>query len=161
MRFLVGSTKLEIGGTASVTSGEGSTVRAFLDAYRAAFETFDAAAVADLFHYPARSQGGAEVTVAVIPTRDAWMPQLERLVAAYRAIGVRSAEARAVDVAEITTRLAPAVVHWSLFDEEGRPIYDFDASYTLADLGEGMRITAIAHNETPCLRAAIERQRLT
>jgi hypothetical protein len=47
-----------------------------------------------------------------------------------------------------------------LFDEQGRPIYDFDASYTLADLGEGMRITAIAHNETPRLRAVIERQRL-
>jgi hypothetical protein len=67
----------------------------------------------------------------------------------------------AVDVAEITTRLAGAVVHWSLFDEQGRPIYDFDASYTLADLGEGMRITAIAHNEALRLRAAIERRRLT
>jgi hypothetical protein len=44
---------------------------------------------------------------------------------------------------------------------EGGRIYDFDASYTLADLGEGMRITAIAHNETPRLRALIERQRLT
>ena len=84
-----------------------------------------------------------------------------RVVAAYRAIGVRSAEARAVDVAEITTRLVGAVVHWSLFDEQGRPIYDFDASYTLADLGEGMRITAIAHNEALRLRAAIERRRLT
>jgi hypothetical protein len=162
MRFPVASTRLEIGGAEFGESGEVSTVRAFLDAYRAAFETFDAAAVADLFHYPCHiTSGGAEVTVAVIPTRDAWMPQLERLVAAYRAIGVRSAEARAVDVAEITTRLAGAVVHWSLFDEQGRPIYDFHACYTLADLGEGMRITAIAHNETPRLRAAIDRQRLT
>jgi hypothetical protein len=161
MQFLIASMRLEIGGATSVTSAERSTVRAFLDAYRTAFETFDAAAVADLFHYPCQiTSGGAEVTVAVIPTRDAWMPQLERLVAAYRSIGVRSAEARAVDVAELTTRLAGAVVHWGLFDEQGRPIYDFDASYTLADLGEGMRITAIAHNETPRLRAVIERQRL-
>jgi hypothetical protein len=30
-----------------------------------------------------------------------------------------------------------------------------NAAYTLADLSEGLRITAIAHNETPRLRAAI------
>ena len=29
----------------------------------------------------------------------------------------------------------------------GRSIYDFEASYSLADHGNGMRIAAIAHNE--------------
>jgi hypothetical protein len=32
------------------------------------------------------------------------------------------------------------------------PDLAFDAAYTLADLGEGLRITAIAHNETSQLR---------
>jgi hypothetical protein len=52
-------------------------------------------------------------------------------------------------------------VHWGLLGVQGRKVYDFDASYTLADLGDGMRITAIAHNEAPRLRAAIERRRMT
>jgi hypothetical protein len=145
-----------------LTSGERSAVRAFLDAYRAAFETFNVAAVADLFYYPCHiTSDAAEVTVAVIPARDAWIPHLGQLVAAYRAIGVRSAEVLTVDVVEITKRLVQAAVHWGLFGEHGRPIYDFDASYTLAELGEGMRITAIAHNEAPRLRAAIERRPTT
>jgi hypothetical protein len=145
-----------------LTSGERRAVRAFLDAYRAAFETFDVAAVADLFYYPCHiTSDGAEVTVAVIPTRHAWIPRLGQLVAAYREIGVRSAEVLAVDLVEITGRLVQAGVHWGLLGEQGRKIYEFDASYTLAAVGEGMRITAIAHNEAPRLRAAIERQRIT
>jgi hypothetical protein len=36
-----------------------------------------------------------------------------------------------------------------LLNEEGERIYDFEASYTLADLGEGMRITAITHSKVP------------
>ncbi|MDP8957716.1 MAG: hypothetical protein M3N51_00610 [Actinomycetota bacterium] len=60
---------------------------------------------------------------------------------------------------ELTPRLAQAAVQWGLVDQEGGRIYDFDASYTLADLGQGMRITAVAHNEAPRLRASIERER--
>ena len=81
-------------------------------------------------------------------------------MAAYRAIGVRSAEVRELRVTELTPRLAQAAVRWGLIDGEGGRLYDFDAAYTLADLGQGMRITAIAHNETPRLRAFLERQRL-
>jgi hypothetical protein len=65
-----------------------------------------------------------------------------------------------LQVIELAPRLAQATVHWGLVDEQRGRIYDFDASYTLADFGEGMRITAIAHNETPRLRASLERQRL-
>jgi hypothetical protein len=39
--------------------------------------------------------------------------------------------------------------------QAGTPIYDFDASYTLLDVGEQMKITAIAHNETARLGAAL------
>jgi hypothetical protein len=90
--------------------------------------------------------------------RETWLPQIERLVAAYRELGVRSAETLELQVIELTPRLAQATVHWGLVDHAGGPIYEFDASYTLADLGDGLRITAIAHNETPRLRAAIQRQ---
>ena len=71
---------------------EPSRTRRFLDAYRAAFEAFDVEAIADLFSYPCQIASDAgEVTVTTVATREAWVPQVDRLVSAYRAIGVRSA----------------------------------------------------------------------
>ncbi len=144
-----------------MTTRKQSKIQDFLGAYRTAFEAFDVAAIADLFSYPCLITSDAgEITVTTVPTREAWVPQIERLVAAYQTIGLRSAEVLKLQVVEFTPRLAQAAVHWGLVDQEGERIYDFDASYTLVDLGQGMRITAIAHNETPRLRALIERQRL-
>jgi hypothetical protein len=143
-----------------LTTDERSKVDDFLD-YRAAFAAFDVPAIADLFSYPCQiTSDREEIAVTTVATREAWVPQLERLVAAYRAVGIRFAEVLELQVIELTPRLAQATVHWRLGDAQGRPIYDFDASYTLADLDESMRITAIAHNETARLRALIERQRL-
>jgi hypothetical protein len=107
------------------------------------------------------TSGAPDVTVTTIPGRDVWVAQVEQLLGAYRAIGVRSAEVLTLHVVELTARLAQGAVRWRLLDESGGPIYDFDASYMLADFGEGMRITAIAHNESPRLLAAIERRRQT
>jgi hypothetical protein len=95
-----------------------------------------------------------------VPTRDAWLPAIERLVDAYRTIGVRSAELLELQVLELAPRLAQADVRWRLLDANLGQLYQFDASYTLGDLGCGLRITAIADNETLRLRASIERQRL-
>jgi hypothetical protein len=145
-----------------LTTRQRSSVQEFLDAYRAGFHEFDVAAIAGLFSYPCQITGGEpEIALATIPDRNVWIPQLERLLAAYRAIGVHTAEVLTLQVVELTPRLAQAVVHWVLLDQKRTAIYDFDASYTLADFGQGMRITAIAHNETPRLRAAIDRRRLT
>jgi hypothetical protein len=94
--------------------------------------------------------------VTAVPTREAWRPQLERLVAAYRAIGVHRTEVFELQTAELTSKLVQVVARWALIDGGGASIYEFDAAYTLADLGEGLRITAIAHNETPHLRAALD-----
>ena len=135
---------------------EPSRTRRFLDAYRAAFEAFDAEAIADLFSYPCQIAGDAgEVTVTTVATYEAWVPQLERLVSAYRAIGVRGAAFTEVHAIELTSRLAQVTVRWALADGMGRSIYDFDASYSLADHGNGLRIAAVAHNETPRLRASL------
>lgn len=146
--------------TAALTNGERSSIREFFDIYRAAFEAFDAAAIANLFAYPCQiTGGGPEIAITTIPDRGVWIPQIQQLLAAYRAIGVRSAQPEELQVVELTPGLAQATIHWGLRDQEERTIYDFDATYTLADFGQGMRITAIAHNETPRLRAAIGRQR--
>jgi hypothetical protein len=135
-------------------------VQRCIGAYRAAFEAFDAQAIVDLFSYPCQITSDAgEVQVTTVATREEWVAQIDRLVGVYREIGVRTAEVLELQVSELTSALAQVTVHWRLADAEGRSIYDFDASYTLADRGDGLRITAIAHNELPLLRAAVEDRR--
>ena len=115
-------------------------------------------AIADLFSYPCQIASDAgEVTVTTVATREAWIPQVGRLVSAYRAIGVRSAAFTELHAIELTSRLAQVTVRWTLADGMGRSIYDFEASYSLADYGNGMRIAAIAHNEALRLRASLLR----
>ncbi len=97
--------------------------------------------------------------MTVVASREEWIPQLERLVAAYRAIGVRSADPVELDVSDLTPRLAQASVRWALRDASGGAIYEFRASYTLADRGEGTRIVVIVHDEAARLRSAAERRR--
>ena len=137
-----------------------SSIQAFLDSYQRAFEAFDAVAIVDQFCYPCQiTSDAAEVTVTIVPTREAWIPQIERLVGTYRAIGVHAAEQVELRLNELTPRLAQAAVRWRLVDRDGRQLYEFDASYTLADFGHGFRIGAIAHNEAPQLNALLERLR--
>jgi hypothetical protein len=133
-------------------------VQAFVDDYRAAFEAFDVAAIAAFFSYPCQITGGEpQVSIASLPDHDAGVVLIEQLIRAYQAIDVRSAEVRALQAVELSPRLAQATIGWGLRDQHGDTIYDFDASYTLADFGDGLRITAIAHNEASRLRAALAR----
>jgi hypothetical protein len=132
------------------TMVERSMVEHFPDAYRAGFEAFAGEAMLELFSYPGQITSDAgEVTVTTVGTGEAWALQIDRLVAAYREIGVRTAEVLELHVTEFTSLPAQVTVHRAPADGEGRSIYDFGASCTLADRGDGMRITAIAHNETP------------
>jgi SnoaL-like domain len=135
-------------------------IEEFLNAYRNAFRAFDASAVADLFTYPCQiTSDAAERPITTVADRGAWVRQLERLLDAYRELGVRSAEILDAQVAELSQRVVQATVRWRLLDEAGARIYDFDASYTLIDFGQGMQLAAIAHNETARLRAALEQTR--
>jgi hypothetical protein len=137
-----------------------SDVHDFFDRYREAFAAFDAVAIGDLFAFPCLVASGGDGThVTTAATIEEWLPQMERLVAAYRAIGVRSADVLALRTAELSPGLVHAWVHWGLRGEGGASLYEFDAAYTLADLGEGLRITAIAHNEAPRLRMRMREMR--
>lgn len=92
-----------------------SASRSFLDAYRTAFETLDASVIADYFHYPFQitSDAGA-VSVTAVPSREAWLPQLERLVGAYLLLGVHTADVLSLQVDDLTPQLGQATVHWGL-----------------------------------------------
>ena len=46
-------------------------------------------------------------------------------------------------------------VHWALEREDGGPVYEFTALYTLARRDDRLSIIAIAHDELPKLQAAL------
>jgi hypothetical protein len=123
-------------------------IQAFFDSYRDAFERRDAGAIADHFRFPLHVTGDAgEVTAVAIPSVEAWIPQLERLLAVYKQLDVRTAQMVDVRITRFSPRLAQAAVHWALESSAGKTIYEFDATYTLAGTGASQKITAIAHNE--------------
>ena len=55
----------------------------------------------------------------------------------------------------LSARLVQARLRWALSDKAARPLYEFDAMYTLARHTETFRITAIAHNEIPEYRRCL------
>ena len=137
-------------------------VSAFIDGYRRTFETFDVDAICRAFAFPVQVVGDAgEVGVVVVPSLESWRPQIERIVGAYRLLGVTSSVAESVEVTEVTPRIAHATVHWGLRDAGDGTVYGFTASYTLAETADGTRIVAIAHDESPKLAAAVASKRGT
>ena len=134
-------------------------VRAFFDSYRNAFERRDAAAIADHFRFPLHVTGDSgDVTAVSIPSVEAWIPQLERLLAAYKQLDVKTAQMVEVRITRFSPRLAQAAVHWALESSTAKTIYEFDATYTLAGTGASQKITAIAHNEQLRAREAMEKR---
>ena len=145
-----------------MANGEAAaSVSVFLASYRAAFERLDAPAVTDHFAFPCHmtSDPGepGEVAPVCVARREDWIGQIERLVATYRRLRVRSARVRGLATAELSPRLVQTTVHWELRDGAGATLYDFDATYTLASGGGALRITALAHNEIPRLRKCLAR----
>ena len=129
---------------------------AFIESYRRTFESFDVDAVVACFTYPLQVAGEADaVRVESVPDAGAWRPQIERIVGAYRALGVRTATIERLDVVPVSPGIAHAVVRWALTGTDDRPVYEFTASYLLVDTAGGPRIGAIAHNEGPRLVRAL------
>jgi hypothetical protein len=136
------------------------TIRAFFESYRRAFERFDASAIADHFVFPGHiTADSKEIGLTSVTDRPAWIGQLDRLLGMYRAIDVASARVVELMITELSPRLFQAIVHWALDDRAGRRLYDFEAAYTLAEVGDALRITAIAHNEIPRYRECVARLR--
>jgi hypothetical protein len=134
-------------------------IQAFFDSYRAAFERRDAAAIAAHFRFPLHVTGDSgEVTAVAIPSVEAWIPQLERLLAGYAQLGVHTARMRETRTSRFSPRLAQVAVHWALETSAAKPVYEFDAAYTLVASGDALKITAIAHNEQLRAREAMAKR---
>lgn len=133
-------------------------VRAFFTTYCTAFIRLDAPAIARHFadQVQVASETGKNVSVQV-QTSEECQRSIGHLLAMYRAINFGSAEATALSVHPVSSRLVQASLHWALRDGNSAPLYEFDALYTLARHSEKFRIIAIAHNEIPQYRRCAER----
>ncbi|HEY6088995.1 MAG TPA: hypothetical protein VD771_04315 [Gemmatimonadaceae bacterium] len=133
-------------------------VRAFFTSYCTAFIRQDAAAIArhfaDLVHVAGDRGDDVDVQIA---TAVEWRKTIDRLLDMYRAIDVGSVEAIALATDALSSRLVQARVRWALSDKAARPLYEFDAMYTLGRHAEKFRIIAIAHNEIPQYRSCVSR----
>ncbi len=133
-------------------------VRAFFTSYCTAFIRQDAPAIArhfaDLVHVA--SDDGDDVSVHVA-NRTEWRKEIDRILEMYRAIDVAAVEATGLATDALSSRLVQARLRWALSDRAGRPLYEFDAMYTLARHTETFRITALAHNEIPEYRRCLAR----
>jgi hypothetical protein len=135
-------------------------VRAFFTGYCTAFIRQDAPAIAkhfaDVLHIS--SDMGDDVSVRIASASE-WRQTIDRLLEMYRAIDVGSVEAIGLATDPLSSRLVQARLRWALSDRARRPLYEFDAMYTLARHTETFRITAIAHNEIPQYRRCVARLR--
>jgi len=133
-------------------------VRAFFTGYCTAFIRQDAPAIAkhfaDLVHVA--SDDGRDVSVQLVTAAD-WRKTIDGLLDMYRAIDVGFVEATGLATDALSPRLVQARLRWALNDKASRPLYEFDAMYTLARHTEKFRITAIAHNEIPEYRKCLAR----
>jgi hypothetical protein len=127
-------------------------VRAFFTSYCTAFIRQDAPAIAKHFAEVVHvaSDTGKDVRVHVESAVE-WRRAIER----YRAIGVGSIEATALATDALSPRLVQARVRWAIGDKAARPLYEFDAMYTLARHTDIFRITGVAHNEIPEYRRCL------
>jgi hypothetical protein len=137
-------------------------VRSFFTNYCTAFIRQDLPAImkhfADLVHVA--SDNGDDVSVHV-STSIELKRTIAQLLEMYRTIGFGAAEISGLATDELSIRLVQARVRWILRDKMTRPLYEFDAMYTLARHTEKFRITAIAHNEIPQYRRCLEKLRAT
>jgi hypothetical protein len=131
-------------------------VRAFFTSYATAYIRQDVPAVcrhfADLIHISGDT--GERVSVHV-ETIAGMRETVTHLIEMYRAIDFGFAEVLALATDEMSSRLVQARLRWLLRDKADKPLYEFDAMYTLARHSDQFRITALAHNEIPQYRRCL------
>jgi len=132
-------------------------VRAFLVAYASDFQRSDKDAVADRYAYPAHVvtyDGG--VRLVAVASREVWIGVVERILQMYSAMGVRHAAMTDLRVVAISPLVAQARGVWELRGDGDRPLYEFEATYTLALLDGALKIVqVISENEQPKFMAVM------
>lgn len=134
-----------------------SAPQEFMEQYRTAFTQADLGALVDCFVFPLQvvsvADGEASSSVAHV---EEWPGVLERLLGAYKRLGVTDCVPMEVEITEPMDAVAVMRVHWALQRADREPVYDFTAVYTLALAAGRLRIVALAHDEFPKMRAALQ-----
>lgn len=127
-----------------------------MEKYRSAFSRGDITALMDCFGFPLHvlSATGAEASISVA-TAEHWPDALQRLLEAYRRLGVVEAVPLTLTIDEPMKPVAIVRTHWTLQRQDGGSVYDFTAIYTLTRIDGQLRIVAIVHDELPALQAAL------
>jgi hypothetical protein len=127
------------------------TVKAFLESYASVFQRSDKEAVADRYAYPVHvvtHNGG--VRLLAVQSREGWIAVVERILQMYTAMGVRRAAMDDLRVVNISPLVAQASLVWDLRGEGDKPLYKFEAMYTVALFdGELKIVQVISENEQP------------
>ena len=106
--------------------------RAFLEGYASDFQRQDKDAVAARYAYPAH-----------VVTHDG-------------GIALVAAPSREASVVTVSPRIAQARLTWDLHGEGDKPLYRFEAIYTLALVDDGLKIVqVISENEQPKFMGAM------
>ncbi len=127
-----------------------------MERYRSAFAHADINALVDCFDFPVQVVSVAEDRAFVsVASRQDWPGVLERLLGAYERLRVADVVRLGLEVSEPMDAVAVVCVHWALQREDGAPVYDFTAVYTLARRDDRIAIVTIAHDELPKLQAAL------
>ncbi|HYD52028.1 MAG TPA: hypothetical protein VEA99_05350 [Gemmatimonadaceae bacterium] len=130
----------------------------FLDSYRAAFERRDIDGIVDLFTFPCHVTGDGEpASLEIASSREDFRPIIQRILDAYERIGLKSPTIESVWTDTISPRLAVVRVGWHLRNADEATLYEFTSVYTLAEVEGRLRVSAVAHDELPKLRAALRR----
>lgn len=135
-------------------------VKAFFQAYCAAFQALDVEAIANCVAYPSHIvSDGDEVTLIAIANRQQCLVTMSRVVELHRQLGAPSGRIHDLSITELSPRLAQASLTMEALDRASNHLYDFQATYSLARFSGEWRIVAIAHNQIPrLLRCVAQRQ---
>ncbi len=115
----------------------------FFDRFVAAFATFEAARVADLFATPGvalREDG----SLVALTTRDDVVRYYQAAIEGYHRSGCRSCRWSKLEVTPTGGRSLLAAVTWDLLHEDGTTIATWRQSYHLTDTADGPKAFASA-----------------
>ena len=122
-------------------------LRAYFERYAAAFEAFDAAAIAGHYATPALLvRDGVPTTLA---SPEAVLDSVERLLDLHRAWGVETARVAAVAEVEAAPEHRIARVDWRLGRRASRVRWTYTTTYVLVQADADGRIVAALTHDAP------------
>jgi len=110
----------------------------FFADYAAAFNSFDAEALASFFHCPCMFAN--QEAIVVLSDRAAIHANMRALIEYHRSQHFERASVLGLRAEQQASNLAVVLVRWHVADPSGATLWEWSNSYNLCDLGEGWKI---------------------